>query len=237
MSTTTTTTTATAAAAAAAADDDDDDSSVPSSALPLIPLHSSWTLWLDHPKIAPAGADWKENLKSLATGIDSVSKFWSVFNNVQPASALPVGANYSLFRDGMEPAWEDEHNVNGGKFVLSLPKNKNKADNNNNNNNNNNIIINNSILDEYWLYTVLALIGETMDETGDQINGAVVSIRKSQDRIALWTQGTDKNVCVAVGERWKKVLRLEKGGALSYQTHKAAAQSGRSFHNEPLFEI
>jgi translation initiation factor 4E len=150
----------------------------------------------------------------------SRASFWRVFNNVKPASSIGVGSNYSLFRKGIEPAWEDPQNVSGGKFVLTLQKKGNKSER----------------IDEYWLQTVLALVGETMDETGDQINGAVVSIRRSNDRLALWTSGTDKRVCVALGERLRKVLRLEEGN-LSYQTHKAAAESGCSFRNEPLFEV
>lgn len=185
-----------------------------------IPLHGEWTLWIDNPKLAPAGSDWKECLKKIST-FDSVESFWRVFNNVKPASTIGIGSNYSVFRLGIEPAWEEVANQDGGKLVLTLPKKGGNSDK----------------LDEYWLYTVLALIGETMDGTGSQINGAVVSLRKSQNRIAVWTANSlSTEDCIAIGERWKKVLRLEKE-SLSYQTHKAAAESGRSFHNEPLFEL
>ena len=181
-------------------------------------LNGEWTLWIDNPKLAPAGSDWNECLKRLAT-FDSVESFWRAFNNVKPASTIGIGSNYSVFRLDIQPEWEHEKNANGGKLVLTLPKKGGNSDK----------------IDEYWLYTVLALIGETMDETGSQINGAVVSIRKNQNRIAVWT-ATAGEECIAIGERWKKVLRLEKE-SLSYQTHKAAAESGRSFHNEPLFEL
>jgi translation initiation factor 4E len=182
-------------------------------------LNSKWTLWVDNPKLGDGSDDWKDTLKSLAT-FDSIETFWRVFNNVKPASTMGIGSNISIFRYGIEPAWEHCRNENGGKLVLTLSKKDNTAEK----------------MDEFWLFTVLALLGETMDETGSQINGAVVSIRKGQHRIAVWTSGTDKDTCVAIGERWRKVLRLDRG-ALSYQTHKAAAESGRSFHNEPLFEL
>lgn len=75
-----------------------------------------------------------------------------------------------------------------------------------------------------------------MDMKGDQVNGAVVSIRKHQDRIALWLKSSEKQVCVEIGERWKKALTLEKT-TLKYQTHSDAAATGRSFRNEIHFEV
>jgi translation initiation factor 4E len=182
-------------------------------------LHSQWTLWFDNPKLAPAGSDWKANLIQVGS-FDTAQDFWRIYNNVKPASSIGVGSNYSVFRRGIQPAWEDEQNKQGGKFVFSINKKESKS----------------GRCDDHWLHTVLALIGETMDETGDSINGAVVSIRKNQDRIAIWLAGSDRDVCVAVGERWKKVLNLEKG-TIDYQTHKMAAETGRSFRNEPLFIV
>ena len=184
-----------------------------------IPLHAKWTLWYDNPRLAPAGADWKESLKPCGS-FDSVGCFWSIFNNLKPATQISVSSNYSVFRYGVEPSWEEAANVNGGKFVLTIPKKESKA----------------GKVNEWWLFTVLALIGETMDATGDQVNGAVVSIRKSQDRIALWLKSSDRQVCVKIGLRWKLVLNLDKI-TVRYQTHKDAAASGRSFRNDVQFVV
>jgi len=183
------------------------------------PLHGKWTLWFDNPRLAPPGSDWKENLKQCAS-FCTIEDFWRCYNNLKPASHIGVSSNYSLFRYGIEPSWEDPANVEGGKFVLTMNKKDSK----------------NGKCDEYWLYTVLAVLGETMDGTGAQVNGAVVSIRKNQDRIALWLQSSDRDVCISVGERWKKALGLEKM-SIRYQTHKDAAASGRSFRNEVHFEV
>jgi translation initiation factor 4E len=78
--------------------------------------------------------------------------------------------------------WEDPQNKDGGKFVLSMPKSYRSE----------------GRTDECWLYTVLAVIGETMDESGEEVCGCVVSIRKSQDRIALWLKSSDRKKCTEV---------------------------------------
>lgn len=182
-------------------------------------LNAKWTLWFDNPRLAPAGSDWKDNLKQCGS-FDTIESFWRIFNNLKPASELSLNSNYSVFRYGVEPSWEDHSNRDGGKFVLTMFKKDTKS----------------GKCDECWLFTVLAIVGETMDATGDQVNGAVVSIRKQQDRIALWLKSSDREICVKIGERWKKVLSLEKT-TLRYQTHRDAAASGRSFRNEVQFEV
>ena len=170
---------------------------------PEIPLYHKWVLWFDNPRLAPQNSSWKENLKQCGT-FETVESFWSIFNNLKPASQLPLNSNYHLFRDGVEPMWEDPSNKEGGKFVLTIPKKDSK----------------NGKCEEWWLFTVLAVIGETMDMNGDEVCGAVVSIRKNQDRIALWLKSADRDVCIEVGERWKKALELTNKTILKYQAHK-----------------
>lgn len=184
-----------------------------------MPLHSKWTLWFDNSRMAPDGSDWKDCLVQCGS-FDTIDSFWRIFNSLKPASKVHVNSNYSIFRYGIEPSWEDPENVNGGKFVLTLNKKDSK----------------NGKCDEWWLYTVLACIGETMDINGNQVCGAVVSLRKSQDRVALWLKSNEKDICVKIGERWKKALNLHKV-ALRFQMHKDAAASGRSFRNESYFEV
>jgi translation initiation factor 4E len=95
--------------------------------------------------------------------------FWGVFNNIRPPSRLNPGSNYHLFKSGIEPMWEHPANMSGGKWTYSIPKKDGKK-----------------LIDDMWLYTVLAMIGENF-EAGDQLCGAVIRsvqyshIRKSYD--------------------------------------------------------
>lgn len=120
--------------------------------------------------------------------------------------------------------WEDPENVNGGKFVLSVPKKENKS----------------GRLDEMWLCTLLGIIGETFDVGGDMVCGAVVSTRAKIDRIALWLKTDEKSVCIEIGEKWKKAMNIDvndKKLTIKYQLHKEAVSAGHSFKNEIKFEV
>lgn len=119
--------------------------------------------------------------------------------------------------------WEDPENIDGGKFVLTVPKKETRA----------------GKLEDWWLYTILAIIGESMDVGGDMICGAVLSTRKAQDRIALWLKTDDKDKCMEIGLKWKKAMEIEdhRKMTVKYQLHKEAAAAGCSFKNEIKFEL
>jgi translation initiation factor 4E len=171
--------------------------------LASLTFHRKWVLWYDNPRDMTEGQTWKENLKYCGT-FSNAQEFWQIFNNVLPASKLTIGSNYHVFMEGVEPMWEDPQNIDGGKFVLTMHKKDSMA----------------GKCDEWWLFTILAVIGETMDMSGDEICGAVVSIRKSQDRIALWLKSCDREACTQVGLRWKKALEVSSKTSLKYQSHK-----------------
>ncbi|CDO76634.1 hypothetical protein BN946_scf184868.g48 [Trametes cinnabarina] len=222
------------------------------------PLCSAWTLWFDSPATkgrnlpqtpmssfpqtplpqTPGGAavqGWMEDIKRVIT-FDSVEEFWGLYNNIVPPSQLPQKANYYLFKEGIIPAWEDEANKNGGKWSIQLPRDKNRA-----------------VVDKFWLYTMLAAIGETFDplltsEGGETlqslITGVIVSTRPQFYRISIWTRsaptgGEDDKLrerIEAIGRHFKtQVLGYPEGqrlaGALAteveFLSHKDSERKGK----------
>lgn len=47
---------------------------------------------------------------------DMVEDFWGIFNNIRPPSRLNPGSNYHLFKVGIEPTWEHQASMAGGKW-------------------------------------------------------------------------------------------------------------------------
>lgn len=118
----------------------------------------------------------------------------SLWNNIKAANEMPPGSDYHLFKQGIEPKWEDAANAKGGKWVFNLKKGQRDA------------------LSDHWLHTVrsplsvsltvhkvLAVIGSYFEDS-EEITGCVVSVRKNGDRIAVWTRdASNEAVCVRVG--------------------------------------
>ncbi|KAK1903871.1 Eukaryotic translation initiation factor 4E-1A [Dissostichus eleginoides] len=103
------------------------------------PLQNKWALWFfknDKSKT------WQANLR-LISKFDTVEDFWALYNHIQLSSNLMSGCDYSLFKDGIEPMWEDGRNRKGGRWLITLSKQQRRAD-----------------LDRFWLETLLCLVGD-----------------------------------------------------------------------------
>lgn len=54
---------------------------------------------------------------------------FSLYNHIKPASELKPGTDYSLFKKGIMPMWEDAANKRGGRWLMSLDrKQRNELD-------------------------------------------------------------------------------------------------------------
>lgn len=165
------------------------------------PLQNSWTIWYDNPGKRSNQASWGDHLKKITT-FSFVEDFWRVFNNLKPASALAQGSNYHIFKEFIEPKWEDSANSKGGKWTVSIPPKSR-----------------NSSLDQMWLWTVLAVIGETFDSP-DDVCGLVVSVRKAGDRVQIWTKdATNEQACRDIGRSLKRNLDMPDNIIIGYQSH------------------
>ncbi|KAL1956081.1 hypothetical protein VTO42DRAFT_7676 [Malbranchea cinnamomea] len=188
------------------------------------PLMHNWTLWFTKPP-SGKGDNWNDLLKEVVT-FNSVEEFWGIYNNITPTTELGLKADYHLFKKGVRPEWEDPQNKHGGKWSYSF-KDKKTTD-----------------INELWLHTQLAAIGETLENEGDnEVMGVVVNVRKGFYRVGVWTRTTgkaipgDKNgegrsaekgkeILMAIGRRFKEVLRLKDADVLEFSGHTESAHAG-----------
>ena len=76
-------------------------------------------------------------------------------------------SDYHIFKGGIRPVWEDEANKKGGKWIVRLKK---------------------GVADRYWEDLLLAMIGDQFAEAGDEVCGAVLSVRSGEDVLSVWTK-------------------------------------------------
>ncbi|PWZ03811.1 translation initiation factor eIF4e, partial [Testicularia cyperi] len=183
------------------------------------PLQHKWTLFYDTKPGAPgtpgfnapasplcpptpttvsSGASWEANLRTIGT-YDTVETFLKVFSTLHRPSQLDRNSNYHLFKDGIKPMWEDPSNANGGKWSLTFR------------------IKNPALLDRSWMWLVLGLIGEEMDED-DHVTGAVCSLKPRGDRITLWVRNKDDHETVnRLGKKLLSLLEIENEPGISLE--------------------
>jgi translation initiation factor 4E len=166
-------------------------------------------------------------LGRLCESLCEISRCANIFrqNNITPTSELAVKSDYHLFKKGVRPEWEDDQNKHGGKWSYSFREKRNVP------------------IDELWLYVMLAAIGETLEDEGDdEVMGVVVNVRKGFYRIGVWTRtggkmraddkgrGTDKkrNALMNIGTRFKDVLKVDANETVEFNSHTEAASAGSS---------
>ncbi|KAM4764133.1 eukaryotic translation initiation factor 4E type 1B isoform 1-T1 [Cyanocitta cristata] len=218
---------------------------LPAEILGKHPLQNRWALWFfknDKSKM------WQANLR-LVTKFSTVEDFWALYSHIQLASKLAAGCDYSLFKDGIEPMWEDSQNKRGGRWLITLAKQQRHTE-----------------LDRFWLETVsaaplecpggpgcgvppapglncsgdcprllfsspqlLCLIGEMFDEYSDEVCGAVINIRTKGDKIAIWTREAENQEGVThIGRVYKEHLGLSQKVTIGYQAHADTATKSSS---------
>ncbi|KAF9926945.1 eukaryotic translation initiation factor 4E [Modicella reniformis] len=172
------------------------------------PLNNSWTLWFDNPGKKSNPNNWEQTLKELIT-FDTVEDFWGVYNNIMKTCDLSVNSNYHLFKQGIKPMWEDSANKQGGKWSIQLNR-RAMTD-----------------IDNIWLYTMLACIGEAFEQESE-VCGAVVSVRKAIFRISLWTRSSDnQDLAMSIGRTLKSQIGLD--GTFEFQPHHDTKTGGKTW--------
>ena len=112
------------------------------------PLQNAWTLWFFK---NDKSRSWEDNQRPIIT-VTTVEDFWSLYNHIEVASRLPPGSDYSLFKEGIFPDWEDPRNAPGGRWMVNVDR-KQRAE----------------YLDTYWLEILFFLIGEHADQHAHQV--------------------------------------------------------------------
>jgi translation initiation factor 4E len=147
--------------------------------------------------LAPESDEYEAGLTVIGD-FDTVESFCRYFNWLKPPSKLEKNSNYHLFKKGIKPMWEDEANANGGKWVLTMKNNP-------------------QLLDRCWNWLAMALVGEDLDE-GDEICGAVVSLRSKVDRIQLWSRSKDDVEKInSIGRKMVKLLDVSEADSIGLE--------------------
>jgi len=171
------------------------------------PLQNAWTLWFYK---NDKSRSWDENQKAIIT-VDTVEDFWSLYNHIEVASKLPSGSDYSLFKQGIFPDWEDKRNQSGGRWMINLDKRQR------------------SQLDDYWLEILFFLIGEHADQHAHQVNGAVVNVRAKGDKLGVWlADSSQPDSILRIGKMLKERLGIDPGERIGFNIHAEEKSAGKA---------
>eukprot|EP00160_Parvularia_atlantis_P000830 Unigene10669_Nuclearia_a/m.32630 Unigene10669_Nuclearia_a/g.32630 ORF Unigene10669_Nuclearia_a/g.32630 Unigene10669_Nuclearia_a/m.32630 type:complete len:120 (-) Unigene10669_Nuclearia_a:48-407(-) len=109
---------------------------------------------------------------------------------------------------------QDPSNVEGGKLILRVRK---------------------ELSSRLWEDLVLAIVGDQFD-VGEEICGAVVSVRGQENIVSLWTRtAKDHDTIKHIGDTMKDILSLPPSTRIEYKEHNQSLQDKSSFRNTGVF--
>ncbi|XP_021000311.1 eukaryotic translation initiation factor 4E type 3 [Parasteatoda tepidariorum] len=166
--------------------------------LPVVPLQTCWTFWIDKAEKGVSAAEYEASLQKVYT-VQTVQMFWSVYNNIPDIQELKKKYSYHLMRGERRPVWEDEANCKGGSWHLKAYKQDSPC---------------------VWKELLLAAIGEQFAdcvEEGDDVCGVSVTVREKDDVIQIWNSDGTRSVPQNI---MKKVYELVPGVRFSTEYYR-----------------
>jgi translation initiation factor 4E len=163
-----------------------------------------------------ASNQYESSIRQIAS-VSTVEQFWSIYDYLVRPSDLPNTTDYHFFREGIKPTWEDPCNAKGGKWIVRLKK---------------------GLASRYWEEIILALIGcQFTGINPEEICGAVVSIRYSEDIISVWNKSsTDHEITQKLRDHIKRILQLPSFVHMEYKPHETSLHDKSSFRNTQVWK-
>jgi len=159
-------------------------------------LQSQYCLWYSRRGSAKTH-NFHQNLKIIGR-FGTVEQFWRLYAFLVRPGELSSHSDYHLFKSGIKPMWEDDANKCGGKWIVRLRK---------------------GLSSRCWENLILAMLGEQF-LVGEEICGAVVSVRFQEDIISIWNRtASDSAVTNRIRDTFRRVLALPAGTAIEYKAH------------------
>ncbi|KAL8774422.1 MAG: hypothetical protein Q9194_004035 [Teloschistes cf. exilis] len=158
------------------------------------PIKHTWVVWYRPPTFK--FQDYEKSMVPLAH-FSTAQSFWTVYTHLKRPSTLPSVSDYHLFKKGIRPVWEDEENKRGGKWIVRLKK---------------------GVADRYWEDLLLAIVGDQFAEAGEEVCGAVLSVRSGEDVLSVWTR-IDGGRNIKIRETIKRVLAFPPDTNIVWKSH------------------
>ncbi|XP_049617833.1 eukaryotic translation initiation factor 4E type 2 [Syngnathus scovelli] len=175
------------------------------------PLQYNYTFWYSRrsPSRPASTQNYEQNIRRIGT-VASVEQFWKFYSHLVHPGDLSGPSDFHLFKEGIKPMWEDECNRSGGKWIIRLRK---------------------GLASRFWENMILAMVGEQF-MVGEEICGAVVSIRFQEDFLSIWNRtSSDQTTTSRIRDTLRRVLNLPASTIMEYKTHNDSLRDNSSFRN------
>lgn len=162
------------------------------------PLRFTWVIFFLRRAPGSKIQNYETAMKRIGA-FSSIEDFWGIYTYLHPINELPTISDYHIFKAGIKPTYEDPANINGGKWQIRLRK---------------------GLSHRIWEDLMLAIAGDQFLEVGEELCGAVISSRNSEDVLSIWNKtASNGSTNLKIRNTIRKVLDLKPEVVMEYISH------------------
>ena len=169
-------------------------------------LSYTWT-WYINSKTHDTDNSWDTSMKKTGT-FGTVEHAWGVFDNLWYPNEMLVGYDYMIFKEDIKPEWEDEKNLNGGRWSLCVFKNKEYK---------------NTTTNSIWENIFITIMSNKNERFCEDLCGITLGKKKNYDRVSIWLSCNNREEIMKHGKYIMSVLEIPESLRLNFQYHKEMA--------------
>uniref|UniRef100_A0A0N5AMR8 EIF-4F 25 kDa subunit n=1 Tax=Syphacia muris TaxID=451379 RepID=A0A0N5AMR8_9BILA len=159
-------------------------------------LKDCWTLYLFTQN---ESTNWLNCFTTIAS-FDTLHEFWNLITGLQKPTS---GMAYYCFKTSIRPNWDDENNINGGRWAINVSNQE-------------------VTTHFYWLALLLALMLGRFGKLQDNICGAVLRVKRKKCKVSLWIRKITDEMLSQIGEIMRRELSIFSDRKLYYEKHENA---------------
>lgn len=180
-------------------------------------LESAWQIWLLDDKETIC-TDW--NVKKHGPAVNSGRAFWDLYVHTYDMLEKLDLKNLMIFRDRIEPKWEDKANIGGGRWYFDVSYCVR-----------NDLSRKESLMKQnYWTHCMETVISGALGPYSNLIVGMILHFKSCKYRVSLWIRACDFNQVIQLGASLRKLLNLRC--QLKFELHSATTGPASSLKDK-----
>ena len=150
-------------------------------------LSNKFSFWFFISKEALKNNKYESKNKKIGE-FETIEDFWKIYQHIKKPDNCQEGIQLKIFKDNIEPKWDDDLNKNGGKMTL---------------------LCNKEYTSIIWEEIILNIIGNIFPKSVlENINGIVFISKEKYNIIQIWFKEYNENYCKELEQCFRKVIQI-----------------------------
>ena len=128
---------------------------------------------------------------------DSIEDFWEIYQHLKKPDNCQEGIELKMFKDNIEPKWDNDSNKNGGKMTL---------------------LCNKDYTSIIWEEIILNIIGNIFPKNIlDNINGIIFCSKSKYNTIQIWFKEYNQDYCHELEQCIRDMIQIPKEVPINFK--------------------